>query len=84
MKIMPDLIAMRSRNARLRERVEQRQLNSTESVRCEIDECAKCQPPTASNDTPEGLTDIFENLRARAMILVKSGVAKRDDFPEID
>ena len=39
---------------------------------------------TASSDTPDGLTDIFENLRARALILVEACVAKREDFPEID
>ncbi|MGD0764346.1 MAG: hypothetical protein ABR929_14360 [Roseiarcus sp.] len=81
---MSDIVEMRSRNASIRKTIVRLLPNVTELVQGEVDECAKRQPSTASNDTPEGLTDIFENLRARALILVRSGVAKREDFPEID
>ncbi len=81
---MPILIAMKTRNSHLRTRIEQLQPKATELVQRKIDECAMRLMSTASSDTPDGLTDIFENLRARALILVEACVAKREDFPEID
>jgi len=81
---MKDIIAMKGRNSQIRIAVERLLPGATESVRGEVLALATRLPTTGSNDAPEWLAGEFDNLKARALILVGAGVAKREDFPGID
>ena len=78
-----DLIDLQFRNAQLRGKITRALRNVDDTLQDEDDERAKRLVKTTP-DTAETLADVFENLRGRAIALINAGVAKREDFPEID
>jgi hypothetical protein len=78
------LSKLQARNASLRERIERVCERATESTREKVDGVAKGQSLPSSDDALEVLTDIFENLRQRALILISEGVAGSGEFPDLE
>ena len=77
-----DLIKLQFRNAQLRGKITTALKRADDALQHADDERAKLLV-RVSEDSVETLADVFENLRGRALALVKAGVAKRGDFPEI-
>jgi transcriptional regulator with XRE-family HTH domain len=77
-----DLIKLQFRNAQLRGKIATALKGADDALQHADDKRAKLLAKI-SGDSVETLKDVFENLRGRALALVKAGVAKREDFPEI-
>ena len=76
---MSDEITMRSRNARLRGKVEQIGERAGSSIQNEVRLIALEQPPPV-DDLVETLQNVHDNLQKRAAVLIRAGVAKKEDF----
>lgn len=79
-RMSSDLINLRSRNARLRSRIEQLLERSDQSIQEAVRRVALEQSLVVSDDTAESLQDVHDNLRRRADTLIHAGVAKPEDF----
>jgi transcriptional regulator with XRE-family HTH domain len=77
-----DLIKLQFRNAQLRGKITTALKKADDPLQRADERRAKLLAKT-SDETVDTLADVFENLRGRALALVKAGVAKREDFPEI-
>jgi hypothetical protein len=75
-----DLNEMRSRNARLRNKIEKILKGSDRSVHDAVRDVALELRTVERDDMADSLQDVHDNLRKRADALISAGVAKSNDF----